>query len=69
MRGGGNIATALGASSRAIDGLGSSARTSHRHRVVVCAHDASQSIVRYVVSVLFPALVRSRGSGCSGWMA
>jgi len=62
------LAAALGASSRAVDGLGSNSQTCLRGRVVVCAHDAIQSIVRYGVSVLGPARVRSRGSGCrAGW--
>jgi hypothetical protein len=30
---------ALGASSRAVDGLGSISQTFHGHHVVVCAHD------------------------------
>jgi len=31
--------SALGASSRAVDGLGSISQTFHGHHVVVCAHD------------------------------
>jgi len=59
--------SALGASSRAVDGLG---RT--RGPIVAvassCVHMTRASHLRYAVSVLFPAQIRSRGLGCrAGW--
>jgi len=55
--------SALGASSRAVDGLGSNART-YRNSVSLIVHMTHATHLRYAVSVLFPARFRSRGSGC-----
>jgi len=59
--------SALGASSRAVDGLGSNSRTCRSVASLLCTRCMPRN-VRYGVSVPFPARFRSRGSGCrSGW--
>jgi len=59
--------SALGASSRAVDGLGSNART-YRSSESSIVHMTHAAHLRDAVSVLVPARFRSRGSGCrSGW--
>jgi len=55
--------SALGASSRAVDSLGSNART-YRSSASLFVHMTHATHLRYAVSVPVPARIRSRGSGC-----